>query len=390
MEEICDWEDEVRFSRVLDLTTLLENKSFFLFGPRSTGKTFLILEQLSKKALVVNLLESNVFLRLNAAPGYLRELIGGAGAEWVVIDEIQKIPLLLDEVHDLIEKKGIIFLLCGSSARKLRRGGVNLLAGRAWKAELFPLTYGEIPEFKLDAYLRFGGLPQVVNSKMPEEELNAYVDAYLTEEIRAEGFVRNLPAFSRFLNTAAFANGAILNFTKVGNDCGVAPTTVREYFTILEDTLMGFLVEPWRQSKKRKALSTAKFFFFDPGVWHAIMRTTALDRNSNLYGISFEQFIGMELRAYLSYRRKRESLNFWRTKHGHEVDFLIGDRCAIEVKASKQVTNRDTRGLRMLKEEGVFTSFYLVSQDPMKAKAEDVLKIHWREFLDLLWSDQII
>jgi predicted AAA+ superfamily ATPase len=227
--------------RVIVLADLLKRKSFFLFGPRATGKSFLVRTQLADRALVVDLLRSDLAFRLAADPGLLEALVGdrqGAGS-WIVIDEVQKLPILLDEVHRLIESRGLRFLLTGSSARKLKRGQANLLAGRAWTAQLYPLTSAEIPRFDLPRFLRFGGLPPVVLSEEPVEELRAYVRTYLQEEIQAEGLVRRLPQFSRFLATAALTNGQMLNFAQIASDAGVPATTVREYYFLLEDTLIG-------------------------------------------------------------------------------------------------------------------------------------------------------
>ena len=229
--------------RRLDLPRLLQKKSFFLFGPRATGKTFLIREQLADQAQVIDLLRSDLYLRLAGSPVELEAILAGQAANSViVIDEVQKVPQLLDEVQRLIETKRLRFLLTGSSARKLRRGQANLLAGRAWQANLFPLTWDELTDihFDLDRYLRYGGLPSVYLSQDPVEELQAYAHTYLTEEIQAEGLVRRLPQFARFLQVAALGSGQILNFTRIGNDAQVAPSTVREYYYLLEDTLLGF------------------------------------------------------------------------------------------------------------------------------------------------------
>ena len=382
----------MKFQRELNLLKLLEKKSFFLFGPRSTGKSYLIQQQLAQQALVLNLLKSDLFLRLQENPTHLENLILAESKKpkFVVIDEIQKIPELLDEVHRLIEEKKIFFLLTGSSARKLKRGHANMLAGRAWKAELFPLCWHEIPDFRLDHYLRFGGLPHIYPSKEPEEELDAYVTIYLKEEILQEGLIRKIPPFSRFLKAAALSNGSLLNFAQVGSDCGVPPATVREYYSILEDTLVGFFLEPWAQSKKRKAIQTAKFYFFDTGVTHMMSGTKTLDRNSNLYGTSFEQFIAMELRACLSYQRIKEPLTFWRSTHGFEVDFLVGDHTAIEVKATNKVTAKDLKGLKALSEEKKFKNYYLVSQDPIASKTGEITLLPWEIFLKKLWVDGVI
>ena len=378
----------MEIKRQLQLSPLLAMKSFFLFGPRATGKTTLIRQQLAQKATIVDLLDSRYFLKLSAEPHELEALIAANPAEIIVIDEIQRIPELLNEVHRLIESKKLTFLLTGSSARKLRRGRANLLAGRVWNAAMFPLIYREIPDFDLTRYLRYGGLPAVYLSANPEEELDAYVNTYLKEEIMAEGLIRRLPPFSRFLKTIALANGEMINFTKLANDCQVPPSTVTEYVGLLEDTLVGFLLPAWTESRKRKAIKTGKFYFCDPGITHALAGTQSLDRNSNLYGKSFEQFICMELRAYLSYRRKKLPLTYWRSKSGYEVDFLIGTRTAIEVKAATRINRRDFKGLKYLKQEGVFQNFILVSQDPVSTLADGILTLPWQKFLSDLWQNK--
>jgi predicted AAA+ superfamily ATPase len=380
----------MEIKRELQLTPLLEMKSFFLFGPRATGKTTLIRQQLENIATIIDLLDSRHFLRLSAAPYELESLIAAAPADIIVIDEIQRIPELLNEIHRLIEAKNLTFLLTGSSTRKLRRGQANLLAGRVWEARMFPLIYRELPDFNLNRYLQFGGLPAVYLSDYPDEELNAYVNLYLKEEIMAEGLIRRLPPFSRFLKTIALANGEMINFTKIANDCQVPPSTVTEYVGILEDTLIGFLLPAWIESKKRKAIKTGKFYFFDPGVTHMLAGTEKLDRNSNLYGKSFEQFICMELRAYLSYNRKNIPLTYWRSKNGHEVDFLLSTKTAIEVKASPKVSKNDFKGLKYLSEESVFQNLLLVSQDPIPTLTGNILAIPWQKFLSDLWKDKFI
>ena len=376
--------------RQLQLAPLLAMKSFFLFGPRSTGKTTLIRQQLKGNATVIDLLDSRLYLRLSRSPQDLQGLIAANPSDIIVVDEIQRIPELLNEIHRLIETEKLTFLLTGSSARKLRRGNANLLAGRVWETKMFPLIYKEISNFDLNRYLRYGGLPAVYLSRFPEEELEAYVNTYLKEEILAEGLIRRLPPFSRFLDSIALSNAEMINFTKLANDCQVSPSTVTEYVSLLEDTLVGFLLPAWTASKKRKAIKTGKFYFCDPGLTHALAGTETLDRNTNLYGKSFEQFIGMELRAYLSYQRKKLPLTYWRSKNGHEVDFLIGTRTAIEVKASKRVTKNDFRGLKYLNEEGVFQRLILVSQDPVSSLSDGILTLPWQQFLTELWQDRFV
>jgi predicted AAA+ superfamily ATPase len=255
---------------------------------------------------------------------------------------------------------------------------------------MFPLTWQEIPDFNLERYLRYGGLPAVYLGKYPEEELDAYVNTYLREEIMAEGLLRKLPPFTRFLQAVALASGEIINFTKLANDSQVPPSTVREHVGLLEDTLVGFLLPAWMESKKRKAIKAGKFYFFDPGITHMLAGTETLDRNSHLYGKAFEQFIGMELRAFLSYRRKNLSLAYWRSTHGFEVDFLIGGKIAIEVKAAKRVTDADFKGLKALNQEGIFEQFILVSQDKVSTRDGNFYAMHWEQFLSSLWHDRIV
>jgi len=375
--------------RTLDLKNLLSKKSFFLFGPRATGKSSLIKQVLSESSMTIDLLNSRLYLRLLDSPHDLESIIdSGNKGQVIVIDEIQRIPELLNEVHRLIEDKKLTFLLTGSSARKIRRGKANLLAGRVWEARLFPLTWKEIPDFDLNRYLRYGGLPPVYMSKYPEEELDAYVNTYLKEEIMAEGLIRKLPPFSRFLRSIAPANGEMINFTKIANDCQVPPSTVTEYVGLLEDTLVSFLLPAWTESKRRKAISTGKFYFFDPGVTHTLSGTEVIDRNSHLYGKAFEQFIGMEIRAYLSYKRKKVQLSYWRSVHGYEVDFLMGRQTAVEVKASQKISQRDFKGLKALEEEKVFKNYILVSQDPINTRENHFQALFWEDFLKDLWEDK--
>jgi uncharacterized protein len=227
-------------------------------------------------------------------------------------------------------------------------------------------------------------------SPSPQEELRAYVSVYLQEEIRAEGLIRRLPPFTRFLRVAALATGQLLDYAQVASDSEVAASTVREYFSVLEDTLIGWTLEPWTRSRKRRAIQTAKFDLFDPGVTHTLAGTSVLDRNSDLYGRAFEQFIGMELRAYVSYARTGDPLHFWRSKHGHEVDYLVGERVAVEVKATRRVSPRDARGLLALREERLAKRYFLVSEDPLAARREGIEYLPWATFLARLWDGDIL
>ena len=381
--------------RYLNPLLLLKKSSHFLLGPRAVGKSTLIKESSKKtqkaKAFqfdYINLLDSNIYLRLKGNPSFLEELIS---KKYVIIDEIQRVPELLNEVHRLIEDKNKRFLLTGSNARKLKKNNTNLLAGRAFKSELFPLTWFELSnnkKFKLKHYLQFGALPLAYLKANGSEYLYNYVDTYLKEEIRAEAIVRNLPNYVRFLQSAAFNNTQLLNYTKTANDAQLSPNTVKDYYQILEDTLIGFSVLPWNRSIKRKAIQTAKFYFFDTGVVNALCETQHLEPNSDLFGRAFEQFIACELRAYLSYKKIYSSLKYWRSKSGYEVDFVIADKIAIEVKSSKRISKRDHKGLLAIAEEKKWKQMIIVSQDPVTAKFKNGIQhLHWESFLTKLWQD---
>lgn len=382
-----------KFKRKINLLELLDKKSHFLFGPRSTGKSTEIRLQLEARAVVINLLRATLQAQLLNNPSELEAIIDGLNHNkfsLVVIDEIQKAPALLDEVHRLIEERDFRFLLSGSSARQLKAAGVNLLGGRAWNAKMFPLTFGEIPDFNLDRMLRYGGLPHVYSSSYPEDELDAYITNYVNEEIKMEGIVRKIPAFLEFLRLAALTNTQLLNFSNIASDTGISSTTIKEYYQILEDTLIGTMIQPWRGSKNRKPISTAKFYFFDTGVCHTLANTKSIDRNSDLYGKSFEHWLFMELTAYCSYARARGTLQFWRSLDHKEVDFIFGESIAIEVKSTKKISKEDFDGINALKEENRPLQYYIVSNDPIDVLKESVHCLHWKTFMERLWSGKII
>lgn len=379
----------MQYPRILHLPTALEQKSYFLFGPRATGKSSLIRQQLPDIP-VLNLLRSELFLELSTRPDRLEPLIRAYPKHnWVVIDEVQRIPMLLNEVHRLIEEQNIHFLLTGSSARQLRNKAVNLLAGRARELNFFPLIYKEISDFNLQRYLQYGGLPAIYLSQDPREDLHAYVDTYLRDEIQAEAFTRHIQAFARFLQLAAMTSGQVLNFTQLASDVGISASSIREYYHILEDTFLGFMLPAYTKTQKRKALSTAKFYFFDIGVRNTLVNLTSLPPQSDLFGQAFEHFIAMELRAYLSYQRIREPLRFWRSKHGDEVDFIIGDQLAIEVKSTDQVKEKHLKGLSRFAEEGLCQRYILVSQDPTARKINNIDTLSWQVFLTQLWEGKL-
>lgn len=377
------------FPRKLNISSLLARKSILLLGPRGTGKSTLVAQQLPD-AKVYDLLEADTFSSLLRHPSLLREQ-NPDPSKILVIDEVQKLPSLLDEVQRLIQKFEYRFLLTGSSARKLKRGAANLLGGRAWESQLFPLSYCEIPNFDLLTYLNSGGLPYVYGSKEVREDLNSYIGTYLKEEIQAESATRNLKAFAEFLDLAALSNGQEVNFESMASDCGVSPSTLKSYLQILEDTLLGFSLRGFTKTRKRKATSRAKHYFFDIGVVNQLCRRGSIQLKSELFGLAFEQFIIQEVRAFCGYTRIFEPLCYWRSTSQFEVDLLIGQRWAIEIKGTSLVVGKHLKGLRALKEEGLVEKFGIVSQDSEVRLTEDGIHIWpWEYFLKNLWEGKIL
>jgi len=369
--------------RILDLAGLLEKKSYFLFGPRQTGKTFLIHHSLTN-AKIYDLLDTSNYLSLSRDPSRIGQELTPQD-RIVVIDEIQRLPHLLNEVHRLIETQGVHFLLTGSSARKLRRGGVNLLGGRARTKYLRPFTYKELGDrFDLHRAIERGLLPSIYFSDDARADLEAYTGLYLQQEIGAEGATRNIPAFSRFLKAAAFCNGTIVNFTNVANDAQVARTTIYEYFEILKDTLVLHELPAWRKTKKRKPLASSKYYFFDVGVVSSL-QGRAFRPGTPEFGEAFETYLMHELTSYSDYV-SGEPLSFWRSTSGFEVDFIIGDHTAIEVKAKENVSQQDMKSLRALAEEKGLKRYLCVSLEPRARKVEGMLVIPFKQFLEALWS----
>jgi len=375
--------DPVYIERVVNLSSLLQKKSHFLFGPRQTGKTSLIRHSLTG-VKSYDLLDHSVYLSLSQNPGRLAQEINPRD-RIVVVDEIQRLPVLLNEVHRLIEERGIRFLLTGSSARKLRRGGVNLLGGRARTKYMHPLTYRELGnQFDLLKAIGRGLLPSIYLSDDPDADLEAYTGSYLQQEIVAEGVTRNVPAFSRFLRVAALCNGTVVNFTNVSNDAQVPRTTVYEYFEILKDTLLLYELPSWRKSKKRKPLTSSKYYFFDVGVV-AMLQGRQFRPGTPEFGEAFETYLMHELTSYSDYI-SGESLSYWRSTSGFEVDFILGDHTAVEVKAKENISARDLKSLRILAEEKKLKRYLCVSLEPRKRNLENLTVLPYRDFLEALWS----
>ena len=328
-------------------------ETFFLWGPRQTGKTTL-LQAAYPDALWIDLLKADEYRRYVQNPELLRgELAARPTVRQVVIDEVQKVPQLLDEAHWLHERRGIRLALCGSSARKVKRGQANLLGGRAVRYELLGLTALEIGrEFDLDQMLNHGYLPRIYLSDEPRRLLNSYVADYLKEEVAAEGLVRTLPVFSGFLNIAALSDAEIVNFSTIARECGVSSHTVKGYFGILEDTLLGRWLPAYTRRPKRRVIGAPKFYFADAGVVNHLARRGELQRGSELYGKAFENWVFHELCAHNAYTETFATLSHWRLASGIEVDFVINDmQLAIEVKATSKITADHLKGLRSLAQD---------------------------------------
>jgi predicted AAA+ superfamily ATPase len=369
--------------------------SFFLWGPRQTGKSSL-LRATYPESRWIDLLKSDEFVRYARSPALLREelLATPPGRRAVVIDEIQKVPALLDEVHWLIENRGVVFALCGSSARKVRRGHANLLGGRAVRHELFGLVSGELgASFDLVRALNRGGLPRHYLEDEHGKLLRAYVNDYLKEEIAAEGLVRNLPAFADFLSAAALSDTDLVRYANIARDCGVSAPAVREYFQILVDTLLGRQLPAYVKRPKRRVIQSPKFYFCDVGVVNVLARRGRVEPGSELFGKALENWVFHELTAYLSYRESDRTLHYWRLPSGIEVDFVTDDLgTAVEVKATARPSAEHLKGLRALKEDhpSVRTRI-LACLESTPRKTEDGIEIlPIRRLLARLWEGGVL
>ena len=333
-----------------------------------------------------NLLDHTLFIRLSRNPALIREALAPQTAI-IVIDEIQKMPALLDEVQLMIEEHGVRFFLTGSSARTLRRKGVNLLGGRARSRVLHPFVSAELGDhFRLERALEFGLLPSVYFSDAPAEDLAAYSGDYLKEEVAAEALVRNIGAFSRFLEVAALSHGRMINFAQIASDAQVPASTVREYYGILEDTFIAHEVPAYTETRKRKAVSTSKYYLFDIGLARHLQGRRGLPLGTAEYGEAFESFVLQEIKGFCDYH-VLDPPRYWRSKSQFEVDFVVGE-LAVEVKAKKAVSHRDLRGLRALREENRLSHYVLVSLEPMARRVDGIDILPWREFLTRLWGGE--
>ncbi|MCU0275693.1 MAG: ATP-binding protein [Acidobacteria bacterium] len=374
---------------------LPEKQSAFLWGPRKTGKST-YLKAAYPNSLVIDLLDTDQQLEFLKRPALLRERLLAASPEArrhpVIIDEVQKVPALLDEVQWLIESKSLRFILCGSSARKLTRGRANLLGGRAWRFEMFPLTSAELGEVDLLRALNRGLVPDHYFGADPGRSLAGYVRDYLKEEILAEGLTRNVPAFSRFLDAVGHSHGELTNYANIARDCGVDAKTVKEYYQILADTLLGRLVEPFQRRSSRQVITRApKAYLFDVGVAGGLVRRRLELTKGEVFGKALEHFILMEMTAHSSYSGLNYPIRFWRTKSGQEVDFVLGDgEVAVEVKGAGSVDTSLLRGLKAFAEEFNPRLSILVGNERHERLVGSIRIMPWRCFLEELWAGKIV
>jgi len=378
------------YNRVLQFD-IIEEDSVFLFGARQTGKSTL-LQQRFPNAMYIDLLKSEVYERYRRAPQLLRTDVGLLPEnQIIIIDEVQKIPSLLDEVHWLMVNENKRFILSGSSARKLKRGGANMLGGRAVSMRLFPLVSAEIPDFDIVKACNQGLLPRHYEVKDPKRRLKSYVGDYLREEISAEALVRNLSVFSRFLEIASYCDGEMLNYNNIASDCGVSAPTIKEYFSILEETYVGFMIPPFTKTKKRTALQARKFYLFDVGIANYLQKRTFMLPESIDFGKAFEHLIVQEVLAYLSYSEKEKELYYWRTTRGYEVDMILGEgEVAVEIKASKEIVSRHTKGLKAFKEDFPNARLMIVSLEDQPRLVNEVEVYPALQFLNKIWNGEII
>lgn len=368
-----------------------DKESLFLWGARQTGKSTL-LKALYPDSLWFDLLQTDVFARLQRNPSQLREIIVASQPKApVVIDEIQKIPALLDEVHWLIENEHTRFILSGSSPRKIIRSQANLLGGRALRYELFPLVSNEIPDFSLLRALNHGLLPRHYLSENPVKLIESYIGNYLRDEIMAEARLRNVSSFSRFLEVAAFSNGEMVNYSNIASESAVSAPTVKEYFQILEDTLIGRFLPSFQKRPKRRVILAPKFYFFDVGIVNYLLKRGKIEMGSESFGNPFEHFIYQELFAHSHYSGAQYPLYYWRTASQIEIDFVLGDHeIAIEVKSTKNATPRHAKGLMRFAEEYTVKKQLLVTNDSFPRQMGKTLVLPWNIFLQKLWAGEIL
>ena len=310
----------------------------------------------------------------------------------IILDEVQKVPSILDEVHWLIENTNMNFILCGSSARKLIKNQSNLLGGRAWRYEMFPLVYPEVDDYSLLQALTRGLIPSHYTQTQYKKSLKAYCNDYLKEEVFNEGLTRNIPAFSRFFESLGYSHGEMTNYANIARECGIDAKTVKEYYQILIDTLLGYFVLPYKKKQSRQVITkTPKFYLFDVGIAGHLTKRHLTELKGDQFGRAFEHLIFLEINAYRSLNDLDFTINYWRTKTGIEVDFILGDaETAIEVKGKNRIDNKDLRGLKTFAEEYKSKQLIIVCNENEPRQVDNILILPWKSFFEKLWADEII
>ena len=377
------------YRRIFDIENQLD-EAMFLFGARQVGKSTLLQERF-KDAVYYDLLIPSVRRSFKRNPDLFREALSSKPAgTLVIVDEIQKVPELLDLVHWLMVNRGLRFILSGSSARKLKKSGANTLGGRAQPRTLFPLVWKEVTDFQIDRAVQNGMIPRHYLAEDATDRIEAYVKVYLDEEIRDEAAVQDIDAFERFMEVAAISDGEMLNYSNIAADCGVSAKTVKSYYQILYDTLLGYEIPAYRKVVKRQVVQAPKFYYFDVGLANYLMGRYSLRRGTDDYGHAFEHFVMQEIIAYRGYFRRREEISYWHTYNNQEVDAVIGDaKVAIEIKSSEQVKTSHKKGLKAFKEEHPECRLILVSFDPITRVSGDIEIINISDFLKMLWNGEI-
>lgn len=380
----------IMYHRIFHIESRLD-EAMFLFGGRQTGKSTLLKERFPK-AVYIDLLKSDVRNRFKQHPEEFREsLLRYPPETLVIVDEIQKVPDLLDEVHWLMVNRGLWFILSGSSARKIKRSGANNLGGRAIPETLYPLVSAEIPDFDLERAIQNGMIPRHYLVADAKNRMRAYIDLYLKEEIVEESLVQNVDEFVRFMEVAAIMDGEILNYENVASDCGVSANTVKAYYKILVDTLLGFEVPAYRKVIKRKLYKSPRFYYFDVGIANHLTKRYHLAPKTPEYGHAFEHLVMQEIVAYLGYTNSEEELTYWHTYDNFEVDAVIGDaRVAIEIKSKDHVDHDDKKGVTEFAREHPDTKQILVSRDRISRRSGDVDLYYVTDFFKALWAGEII
>lgn len=377
------------YKRLFDIEKQLD-EAMFLFGARQVGKSTLLQERF-EDAVYYDLLLPNIRKSFKRNPELFKEALSSKPAgTLVIVDEIQKVPELLDLVHWLMVNKGLRFILSGSSARKLKKSGANTLGGRAQPRTLFPLVWPEVSDFQIDKAVQNGMIPRHYLTDDATDRLEAYVDVYIKEEILDEASVQDIDAFERFMEVAAISDGEMLNYSNIATDCGVSAKTVKSYYQILYDTMLGYEIPAYRKVVKRQIVQAPKFYYFDVGLSNYLMGRHNLKRGSDDYGHAFEHFVMQEIIAYKGYCRRKNELSYWHTYNGKEVDAVIGDaEVAIEIKSCEQVKTKHKAGLKAFKEEHPECRLILVSLDPITRVSGDKELIYVTDFLRMLWNGEI-